>query len=135
MHHGRVCGRYGPLVALYDTYVEAEREKFLQGMSTDLLAMLAEHVRDRRQRAGYETFYTLVERVLCMPDMDRFRRDYVNAKSQEVSGQEPPGQGGDKLRKDKLGGCIWARVGSAGTIRVLAGGTLGVVWVLRGKGL
>jgi hypothetical protein len=39
-------------VALYDTYIEAERERFLKGISTDLLAMLAEHVRDRRQRAG-----------------------------------------------------------------------------------
>ncbi|KAK3283282.1 hypothetical protein CYMTET_9013, partial [Cymbomonas tetramitiformis] len=75
--------QYQPLIQLFDTYILAEREKFLRGASTDLLVTLAEHFKAYRQHSGFETFYALVERALCFPDVDRFRRNYTRSKEAE----------------------------------------------------
>ena len=43
---------------------------------------LAEHLATQRQTAaGYDTFFSLVEKALLSPDLDRFRRDYLQVRS------------------------------------------------------
>ena len=42
---------------------------------------LAEHLATQRQTAaGYDTFFSLVEKALLSPDLDRFRRDYLQVR-------------------------------------------------------
>ena len=43
------------------------------GMSTDMVVRLAHHLHEQRQRAaGYDAFFSLVERSLTSPDLERY---------------------------------------------------------------
>ena len=47
---------------------------------------LAEHLATQRQTAaGYDTFFSLVEKAMLSPDLDRFRRDYLQVQGNSRS--------------------------------------------------
>jgi hypothetical protein len=55
-------------------------------MSTQV--RLAEHLATQRQTAaGYDTFFSLVEKALLSPDLDRFRRDYLQVATESIPPQ------------------------------------------------